>query len=281
MTDVVLVTGGGGAIGRAVVTALRERDVEVVVASRAQGMTLDVADASAVREAIARVHPQAVVHLAGALPGADAAELERVNVDGTAAVARAAAESGIRLVSASSAAVYGVSNARASHEDDALAPANAYGHSKARAEDALDTAADGATFVSLRIFNVTGPGFPASLPQRLWIAPAEEPVRLRGLDEFVRDYVRAAAVAAVVRAALTAPLPAGHTRLNVGSGVPTSTRHLLDIIGRRRPIHSLDEGGRSDRVWADARRLRDVLGVVPPPLDEGWFTADGPPSVDQ
>jgi nucleoside-diphosphate-sugar epimerase len=249
--------------GRAVVTASRSG------ADRA----LDVTDTDAVDALVAELAPATVMHLASALPGADAAELDRVNVGGTAAIAAACARHGARLVFASSAAVYGVRNSRASNEADAAAPANAYGTSKVRAEEALDVLGAELTAVSLRIFNVTGEGFPNALPSRLLRSTPDEPVALRNPDGFVRDYVHVSDVVQAFVAAADSEIGVGHLRINVGSGEPTSSRRLVTLIDRIRPVHVREEPGADDRVWADLARARSTLGLAPRrEIDGGWFT---------
>lgn len=274
MTGAILVTGGAGALGRVLVARLRGEGRDVVVASRTgDGRSLDVTDADAVDRLVAELRPATVIHLASALPGADADEFERVNVGGTAAVAAACARYGARLVFASSAAVYGVGNTSAAHEDDAVAPANPYGVSKVRAEDALDGFGDELSALSLRIFNVTGDGFPNALPSRLLRSRPDEPVALRNPDGFVRDYVHVSDVVEACVAATDAWVGPGHLRVNVGSGQPTSSRRLVELVQRIRPVHVRDEPGPDDRVWADLTRAREVLGSDPRrEVDGSWFS---------
>jgi dihydroflavonol-4-reductase len=126
----VFLTGGTGLLGGRLLAALRERGDDVVALSRS-----DAGDAT-VRAAGARpVHAdllddaalahamdgcELAFHVAGinALCPADPDELERVNVGGAAAVARAAAAAGVRrLVHASSAAAIGEPRGAIGRED--------------------------------------------------------------------------------------------------------------------------------------------------------------------
>lgn len=91
----VLVTGGTGTLGRAVVPALRAAGSEVVVLSRSPGeaadgvrrMVGDLRSGAGLREALAGV--DSVVHLAS-----DARHTRQVDVDGTARLSGAAAAAG-------------------------------------------------------------------------------------------------------------------------------------------------------------------------------------------
>jgi dTDP-4-dehydrorhamnose reductase len=90
---------------------------------------LDVRDADAVRAAVAAARPEVVVHTAYRMDDAG------VNVDGTWAVAGAAAAVGARLVHLSTDVVFG-DGARPLREDDPPGPVTAYGESKLEAERA-------------------------------------------------------------------------------------------------------------------------------------------------
>jgi dTDP-4-dehydrorhamnose reductase len=155
----LFVTGLGGYLGHAVAAAASA----AAAASEATGVSevsgtirtrpappglltfaIDVRDERAVAEAIAAARPDAVVHTAYVQHGAGA---WTVNVDGSAAVARAARAAGIRLVHLSSDVVFPGDLGRPLREDDAPAPVNAYGKSKAAAEAAVAAADPGAVLV--------------------------------------------------------------------------------------------------------------------------------------
>ena len=135
-----LITGGTGYLG----TAMQERvphGVEAIFSGRTRGdLVMDVTDEDALREGIDRIRPDAIVHLAAIsrveAVADDPAGAGDVNVAGSAAVARAAARSGARLVALSSDVVFGGRHPPY-HEQSRPDPINPYGASKAAAEQAV------------------------------------------------------------------------------------------------------------------------------------------------
>ena len=115
-----LITGGSGYIGSRLTEILAARDdVEEIVAldvrppASPQAKTTfvrgDVRDAGAIRELLERERPDRLIHLAFVLnPIHDEARMYDIDVNGTAAVLRAAAEAGTKQVLVtSSATAYG------------------------------------------------------------------------------------------------------------------------------------------------------------------------------
>ncbi|MBW3653340.1 MAG: sugar nucleotide-binding protein [Actinobacteria bacterium] len=144
----LFVTGLGGYLGRALAAADGIDDVSGTVRSRPappglRTFAIDVRDERALADAIAAVAPDAIVHTAY-LRDDDAWS---VNVDGSAAVARAASAAGVRLVHLSSDVVFSGDLGRPLREDDPPAPVSAYGESKAAAEGAVAAACPGAVLV--------------------------------------------------------------------------------------------------------------------------------------
>lgn len=178
MSETVLVTGGGGFLGRRLVELLLERGDTVrflargrypeVEALGATGFQVDLRDAAGLREVVRGVD---VVHHVASKAGywGPRSEFVAINVDGTRNVIEACkAESVGRLVYTSTPSVIG-------YETDAAGigaapyPASwesAYGETKAMAEQ-LVLAANGPTLktVSLRPHLVIGPGDNHLLPR--------------------------------------------------------------------------------------------------------------------
>jgi dTDP-4-dehydrorhamnose reductase len=123
----LFVTGLGGYLGGELGRRAPRAGWEVEgVVGHAQ---LDVRDADAVRAAVVAARPDVVVHTAYRMDDAG------VNVEGTRAVAVAAAAAGARLVHLSTDVVFG-DGERPLREDDPPGPVTAYGESKLEAETA-------------------------------------------------------------------------------------------------------------------------------------------------
>src|SRR5215212_2688666 len=146
----LLVTGGAGMLGQAVAAAATRLGHDVVALSRAE---LDVTDADHVRRVVAAAAPRAVVNCAAwtDVDGSETAEAAAtaVNGDGAGNVARAAAETGARIVHVSTDYVFDGERAHAGGgtgepwvESDPVNPLGAYGRSKLAGEQQVAAATD-------------------------------------------------------------------------------------------------------------------------------------------
>lgn len=142
MDGKILVIGGTGLVGNALLRAWTARGAEVAAATyhrHASGgfLQLDMQDLGAVKALLA-AHRPAVVAVPAANPFVDYCELHpeetrRVNVDGTLNVARACREIGARMIFYSSDYVF--DGLKGSYtEEDVPSPINEYGRQKAEAE---------------------------------------------------------------------------------------------------------------------------------------------------
>jgi dTDP-4-dehydrorhamnose reductase len=132
----VLVTGGGGRLGRAL--ARYGASHQIVAFDRAE---LDITDGDAVSRALELHWPQVVIN-AAAYTAVDRAETDSgvayaVNAVGAGLVAKACGDRGIALVHVSSDHVFDGEAMRPYREEDAVAPCNMYGQSKADGERAV------------------------------------------------------------------------------------------------------------------------------------------------
>jgi UDP-glucose 4-epimerase len=265
-----LIIGASSPLGRAISTSLTADGHDVVGASlsgRGGARVIDVTDTDSATNLVRAVRPTVVIYLARPLLPPLPEDPEPVIASAVDALHRFAvhghAEGIRRLLFASSAAVYGVANTTARDESDPTPAPGAYAQLKLRSEQALVDAsiATGLSALSLRIFNVYGPGFSGSLVNRLQSA-ADGPVpTVHATNQFVRDYVHADDVAAVFAAAAPERSPMVGT-VNVGTGVGIGNLDLLALFPHARwePGAPLDSPSIS---VAATSRLRE-WGVVPP-----------------
>jgi UDP-glucose 4-epimerase len=254
----VLVTGGAGFIGSSLVHALVASGEEAgIIDDLSTGSVGNIHPAAWFRRAdildpdipalVAEFAPDAVVHLAAQADvqrSIEDPERDRaVNVDGTVAIARAAAAAGAkRMLSASSAAVYGEPEVVPLPETAGKHPANPYGRSKLAAETALAEAlaGTGTDYASLRFANVYGPrqdglgegGVVAVFATRL--AAGERP-RIFGDGSATRDFIFVGDVVAAILAALdvdgplAGPLPDGPA-YNISTGKRTPIEQIAMLL---------------------------------------------------
>ncbi|SDU83135.1 Nucleoside-diphosphate-sugar epimerase [Microlunatus sagamiharensis] len=233
----VVLTGAAGRIGRTVARELEGRwDLRLTDTRTVEGVeglaVLDVSDLDACRTAFAGA--DAVVHLA-ADPSPDATfdDLLSPNLVGPYAVARAAAEVGVRrLVLASSLhAVSGLPMTLQRRPSNAPRPANLYGASKAWSEavGAMIAATTATSVVALRIgyFHVDRPAAGGDLMERsAWLS---------GRD-----------AAELVRAAVEADLPTGVEGFVVANGTSANRHRVAELEETRRAIGYMPV----DDAWA-------------------------------
>jgi dTDP-4-dehydrorhamnose reductase len=147
----VLVLGAGGQLGRELVVGTAGlTDVDVAGCDR---RAVDVTDAGSVRAALMQHRPDVVIDCA-AWTDVDGCELDparahRVNAHGAGTVAEVSAAAGVRVVHLSTDFVFGDpapmgadGHRRGWLEDDAVAPLNVYGASKAAGDAAVLAASD-------------------------------------------------------------------------------------------------------------------------------------------
>jgi nucleoside-diphosphate-sugar epimerase len=260
-----LVTGGGGFIGSHIVETLLERgdsvrvldnfstgkreNLEVLTAqfgvSRLEIIEGDVRNAARVGEAVRGVdvifHEAAFVSVPQSMKEPQACF--DVNIMGTSLLFDAARRAGVRrAVVASSAAVYGESDALPLVEETPLQPLSPYAVSKRVKEmyAELFTGSFGFEVVALRYFNVYGP---RQRPDSMYAAAVPifarrlldgKPVTVFGDGGQTRDLIN---VRDVVRANLIAsehPDAAGRT-FNICTGVETRLLDLLDAMNELIP----------------------------------------------
>jgi len=219
----LFVTGLGGYLGHAI-AAVADGSHEVFGTVRTRpappgtrSFALDVRDESAVGSALDEARPDAVIHTAY-VQGGD--EERSVNVDGAAAVARAAAARRIRLVHLSSDVIFTGDLGRPLREDDPPAPMTAYGATKAEAETVVVAADHSAVLVRTSL--IYG-GHEPSNHERRALDPA-----MTFYDDEIRCPIAAADLAAAV--VELAALPDVRGPLNVAGADAVSRLELARLV---------------------------------------------------
>ena len=206
---------------------------------------------------------------------ADPVGTHAVNVTGALNVLRAAQISGVsRVINSSSSSVYGDQSTHLMREDMAPNPKSPYALQKLMGEQYADLFASlfGMTVVSLRYFNVYGPGQPSQgayslvIPRFLRMRREGNPLTVYGDGEQTRSYTHVSDVVEANILAATAELPAReHIALNIGTGQETSVNEIAAAIGG--PVQHIVPNPRREfeeaRKAADCSRAKSAIGWEP------------------
>ncbi|MCC7046249.1 MAG: NAD-dependent epimerase/dehydratase family protein [Alphaproteobacteria bacterium] len=289
----ILITGGNGYVGREV-TRLLYREHEVCVADnlRMTGIRfspderlrfrferVDLADAAATKTLIDDFKPAVVIHLAAIhyIPECEAepGQTVQTNVAGTVNLLSACPEN-VRVVFASSGAVYKPDDRPHQEATGELEPNDIYGFSKLHGEHYVRYLARQRRLaaVIVRLFNVIGPGEtnPHLLPEIVaQLKTGQKVVRLGNLWPR-RDYIHIRdAARGFVATALNHDVASGEAvTVNLGTSRPYS---VANVITKLREVADIDFALEEDRsrvrrvdrpfLAADNTQIRRLFGWEP------------------
>lgn len=295
---VYLITGGAGFIGSHLSRQLLAEGHEVVVLDNLstglvenvpQGATLIegcVAGFPDVSGLMARVdgcfHLAAIASVQQYRDGWE--DAARVNLMGSVRILEAAALAGVRVVYASSAAVYGDNPDIPLSETAPVAPISGYGADKLGLELHARAMAPtlGLGSVGLRFFNVFGPrqapGSPYSGVISIFFDRLSQG---QGLTIFgdgaqSRDFVFAGDVARALRLAMAQASPGSAQVFNICRGAALSINDLAAAVGQQLGVvpdiaYQPARAGDIRHSLGDGAAAREVLGFVPEiPLEQGF-----------
>lgn len=290
----ILVTGHKGFTGRYVVAALRTVGCEVIGLSEHPldlgSSSINLLDREGVARSVAEARPEAVIHLAAIafVAHGNADEMYRTNVVGTRHLLEALAalpETPRSVLLASSANVYGNSDAELLNETVPPCPANDYAVSKLAMEYMAKLWSDRLPIILARPFNYTGVGQAENflLPKIVSHFQRGERVIELGNINVARDFQDVRFVADAYVRLLSAVAAVGQT-VNLCSGKSIS---LLEVIRMMQAIagYEIDvrvnpafvRGNEVARLVGDNHRLRELIGpleIIPLRTTLEWMYAN-------
>jgi UDP-glucose 4-epimerase len=289
----ILITGGGGYVGRILVRSLYTEHDVCVVDTLQMGIErfaakdlssfrleqVDICREAQLKRVIDDFTPDAIIHLA-AIHYIPQCEREpgkalHTNVVGTGNLLDAC-PSGCRFVFASSGAVYSPSAQLHDEESSQIGPCDVYGFSKLHGEQLLRyfSGTNGFAAVVVRLFNVIGPGEtnPHLLPEIVaQMKAGQRTLRLGNLWP-KRDYIDVRdAAAGFAAAALNGSIAGGETvTVNLGTAQQFSVDEILKLLQQvaRRQITVEEDKSRVravDRPFLGAAigRIQAYFGWTP------------------
>ncbi len=227
----ILLTGADGFTGRPLAATATAGGYEVM------DLKANLTDGLAVREEVAHIAPDAVLHLAAIsfVGHADDNAFYAVNVVGTANLLAALVQlpkRPQRVLLASSANIYGNCTQSPIAEDQPPAPVNHYATSKLAMEHMARTYVDRLPLVITRPFNYTGPGQDVNfvIPKLVKHFAQRAPSIALGNLHVEREFNDVQMVCCAYLKLLQHGEP-GET-YNVCSGQPYTLQHVIDTLTR-------------------------------------------------
>jgi UDP-glucose 4-epimerase len=270
MKERILITGGAGFIGSAIIKHFNSSEAELFVLDNlsfgsrdfiatddAHFFRADILDQSAVNSIFEKVMPARVLHLAAIhfIPYCNQHPFESsdINIRGTIHILKAAAAQKVRqLLFASTAAVYPICDEAVS-ETHPTQPMDIYGLSKLAGEHLcheffLET---GINTIICRFFNAFGPNEtnPHLIPEiQKQVNDGLRKIKLGNLTpkrDFIHTYDMAAAIETLLNKANT-----GYDTFNLGRGIEYSVTEIVEAFER--------QIGEKIEIEVDQARVRKV-----------------------
>jgi UDP-glucose 4-epimerase len=307
----VVVTGGAGFIGSALVSCLAEAGHKVAVVDNLVNgkkknldgpgrksvhlVIGDIRDADCMRPLLAECDLLFNLACLGVRHSLHAPiENHDVNATGTLHLLKLAREAGVkRFVHVSTSEVYGTARHVPMSEDHPIFPSTVYGASKLAGECYARAFHEtyGFPVVVLRPFNCFGPNCHHEgdsgevIPRFMLRSMAGRPMIIFGDGEQTRDFSYVAETARAISLAGFRESAVGRT-INIGGGREISINELARRVAAAVPgstgavIHEKPRPADVLRLYADANVAKDVLGYVPTAsLEEGlirlreWYSS--------
>lgn len=291
-----LVTGGAGFIGSRVVKLLLEEKNDVTVIDNLHSgkldnladcqnkidfQNLDIQDFEKIKPLASKsdgiFHFAALTDVLESFTKQDA--YHAINVTGTQNILDIAKQFDLKVVFASSAAVYGYTKKIPIKEDAKRSPVNPYGQTKLEGEYLCEKYSQMGTKINvLRFFNVYGkgqnPAYAGVISKFLENASNGKPPIIYGDGAQTRDFVF---VDDVAKANLLAMNSNSFGKfINVGTGIKTSVRELAEMIIKIskqniKPIYVDAKEGDIRNSQADITLAYELLKWSPKTKIEDWL----------
>ena len=290
MSRRVLVTGASGFVGANLARRLLDEGHAVHLLLRAnhkpwrlEDIRKDVAvyeadltDQESVQKAVSAARPEWVFHLAahGAYPNqTDLDQMIATNIQGTANLLRAAERVGVEaFVNSGSSSEYGYKD-HAPSEGELTEPNSHYAVTKVAATNLCRLAGqrEGSRVVTLRLYSIYGPyEEPRRLVPTLIVQGLEGKLPPLVNPDVARDYVHVDDACDAFLLAAATPDQQPGVVYNVGSGVQTTLRQIVDATRRLLKVDaapvwgSMPERSWDTNVWvSDPSRIMRDLGWSP------------------
>lgn len=269
----LLVVGGTGLAGRAVVTAARARGLETGTLARSGDLAVDIRDEAALIEALSREQPATVINCAAIVSAPDCerdpGEAWRVNARPAAIIARHCREAGSRFVQVSTDHYWTGDGRRAHGEDAPVVLINEYARTK-YAGETLALTDPGALVVRTNIVGWPSPTGGSFAEWALGVVEADAPATL-----YEDQFVSSLDIWAFAEALLDLTITPTTGIINLAASDVFSKAEFVERLAgaMNRPLSNAHRASvkdqstpRADSVGLDVTRATSILGRPLPGL---------------